>query len=179
MHVTTFIIELCKALAWPIVVLVLAVLFRAEVRLLLQRMRKGKVGLAEFEFEQGVASLRERVGPVEPTNRAVTDVAIAARVADDPRSTILAAWLEVQALVDAIVLRHATDDERRDPRSVSLRVLHRLLQDQPQSIDLYNDLRALRSQAVHDVAFAPRPSSVIEYVELSRELQGVLKPFAA
>jgi hypothetical protein len=177
MDALTFIAEIVKALAWPLAALAVAVLFRTELRALMGRVRKGKVGPAEFEFEQVVASLRERIGPAERTTPAVGTVTID-QATSDPRSVILNSWLQVQALVETIVARHATADERKDPRSVSLRVLHRLLRDKPEYIDMYNDLRALRSQAVHDVAFAPRPGSVVEFAELANELQTVLRPYA-
>ena len=173
----TFTAEIVKALAWPLATLAVAVIFRTELRSLMGRVRKGRVGPAEFEFEQVVASLRERIGPLESAVQ-VTGITTLDQATRDPRSVILKSWLQVQAIVDAIVSKHATADERRDPRSVSLRVLHRLLRDKSEYIDMYNDLRALRSQAVYDIDFAPRPSSVVEFAELANELQMVLRPYA-
>lgn len=78
-------------------------------------------------------------------------------------------------MVEQIVSRHATAEDARGAGSVSLRVLHRLLHDQPQHIDAYNDLKSLRNQAVHDTSFAPRPSSVLEYAALARTLATALR----
>ena len=60
--------------------------------------------------------------------------------------------------------------------SITLRVLHRLLREKSDYIDIYNDLRMLRSQAVHEIDFSPRPSSVVEFVDLANELVTVLEP---
>lgn len=174
----TFLVEMTKALAWPLVTLAVAVHFRGELRSLLHRIRKGKVGLAEFEFEQTVATLRERIGPPEEARAPETPAVTIRQVERDPRSVILAAWLEVQALVDSIVARHATEEDRRRAGSVALPVLHRLLRDKPEYIDMYNDLKALRNQAVHEATFAPRPGSVVEFAELAGELQAVLRRYA-
>ena len=42
---------------------------------------------------------------------------------------------------------------------------------------MYNDLKMLRNQAVHEVAFAPRASSVVEYATLANELATVIAPY--
>jgi hypothetical protein len=177
MNVLTFISDIVKALAWPIVSLVIAMVFRSELRALLHRIKKGKVGPAEFEFEETIAAIRDRVGKTE-TRSPEIDPAIVSLADRDPRSVILNSWLTIEAIVELIVAKQATQEERRDARSAALRVLHRLLRDKPEYVDMYNDLRMLRNQAVHDVDFSPRASSVIEYVSLTSELTGVLRPYA-
>ena len=173
----TFSVEITKALAWPLVALVALVAFRTELGALLQRVRKGKVGFAEFEFEETVASLRGRLGDV--AMRAPEPSSVLVKEADqDPRSVILNSWLVIQSTVESIVAKHVTAEDGQDTRSVSLRVLHRILRDKPEYIDTYNDLKMLRNQAVHEVAFAPRPSSVVEYATLANELAAVLSPYA-
>jgi hypothetical protein len=176
MDTLTFVVELVKALAWPVAALVIAVMFRTELRGLLHRVKKGKVGPAEFEFEETVSALRERVG-VTTAVQIETDPETVNQATQDPRTVILNSWLQVQAVVDSIVAKRATAEDRRDARSVSLRVLHRLLRDKPEYIDMYNDLRMLRNRAVHDVDFSPRPSSVIEFAALANELTAVLRPY--
>lgn len=177
MDTLTFITEMVKALAWPVAALVIAVVFRSELRGLLHRVRKGKLGPAEFEFEETVAALRVRVGKPDLAP-APASAALVEQANQNPRSVILHSWLEIQAVVESIVAKHATAEDRRDPRSVSLRVLHRLLRDKPEYIDMYNDLRMLRSRAVHEVDFSPRTTSVVEYAELAKELLAVLRPYA-
>jgi hypothetical protein len=174
----TFVVEVVKATAWPFVGLVAILMFRRELRGLLQRVKKGKVGTAEFEFEDRVAMLRGRVGEADPQAVAAASH-VATEAAQDPRSVVLNAWLDVQGKVDAIVAKHGTAEDRRDARSVSLRVLHRILRDKLEYVDMYNDLKSLRNQAVHDPSFAPRSSSVIEYVALANELGAVLAPYAS
>jgi hypothetical protein len=177
MDTLTFTVEIIKAIVWPTVALVGLVAFRTELRKLLQRIRKGKVGSAEFEFEEAVASLRSRTSDdiAETTNPPLSLV----KQADlDPRSVILNSWLVIQDKVQSIVAKHGTAEDKRDPRSVSLRVLHRILKDKPDYIDMYNDLKMLRNQAVHDATFTPRPASVIDYATLSNELAAALSPYA-
>lgn len=174
----TFTVEMMKALAWPFVVLAVLLLYRPEVRGLLQRVKRGKLMSAEFEFEGRVAELRDRIGTTPTTEPAVPSD-LAQQAERDPRAVILTAWLEVQAVVDHIVARHATAADARGQGSVSLRVLHRLLHDTPEHIDAYNDLKDLRNRAVHDTSFSPRPSSVVEYAALAKSLAAALRPLSA
>jgi hypothetical protein len=60
MDTLTLLAELVKATAWPLTTAVVAILFRTELRALLGRLRKGKVGSAEFEFQEGGQGTCER-----------------------------------------------------------------------------------------------------------------------
>lgn len=46
----TFIAEIVKGVAWPMVALVALLVFRRELGALLGRLKKGKIAGAEFEF---------------------------------------------------------------------------------------------------------------------------------
>ena len=175
MDLLTFTVELVKALAWPVAAMVLGLGFRTEIRALLSKMKKGKVGPAEFEFEQAVAAIKHEA-PLssEPSPAPLSEAAVQL-AATEPRAAILNAWLEVQSEVERLVQVPVSEPSGRYSGSVSLRVLHRELQSQPEYIDMYNDLKLLRNQAVHDIDFRPRPDSVISYIELSKRLVSVLR----
>jgi hypothetical protein len=170
----TFIVELVKALAWPTAALVLGLGFRSEIRELLSKMKKGKVGPAEFEFEQAVAAIKLDAPPSTGSTVPLSEVAIELAVSE-PRAAILNAWLEVQSEVDRLSQISASEFSGSNVGSVSLRVLHRELRHKPEYIDMYNDLKSLRNQAVHDITFRPRPESVLNYIELSKRLVAVLR----
>lgn len=175
----TFIAEVVKALAWPVAAVVLGLLFRGEIRALLAKLKKGKVGPAEFEFEQAVAALKQEVptpssSPVPALSSASIELA-----RSEPRAAILNAWLEVQAETERLVAGSPEIVARSDSGSVTLRVLHHWLKTRPEYIDMYNELKHLRNQAINEVAFNPRLDSVLNYIELSKrlvEVLGSLKP---
>ena len=52
----TFITKMAETLAWPICVIILALLFRGQVVELLRRIVKGKIPGGEFEFSKFVFS---------------------------------------------------------------------------------------------------------------------------
>lgn len=63
--------------------------------------------------------------------------------------------------------------------SVAVRVLHPLPHGTPEHIDADNDLKQLRSRAVHDTAFSPGSSSVWESAALAKSLAAALRPLIA
>jgi hypothetical protein len=175
MNLLAFIVEIVKAVAWPIAALVLGLAFRSEIRSLIGKMKKGKLGPAEFEFEQAVAAIKQDApAPIGAEKPSMSNATIEF-AASEPRAAILNAWLEVQREVERLSQIPVADPGPKSVASYSLRVLHRELRNQPEYIDMYNELKQLRNQAVHDTDFRPRPESVINYIELSRRLVEVLR----
>lgn len=178
MDVLQFVAELAQALAWPLTVLVLGFLFRAEIRLLLGRMKKGKVGAAELEFEVAVRSLESESKARAPAAAALTAPQVAL-LSSDPRAAIIGAWLQVEDAVEQLLYaRAASVDEVPRNRGALLRALTRQELLAPQHIALLNELRALRNQAVHEVDFRPAPDSVTTYIKLANELLAAIHAVA-
>jgi len=89
MDVLTFIAEVIKAGAWPAAAITIALIFRQQLRDLLSRIRKGKVGPAEFEFEQEVQELSaSATAPQQPPQIGTPTVTLATT---SPRAAILEA----------------------------------------------------------------------------------------
>lgn len=175
MDTLTFIVEMSKALAWPIAAITLGSVYRTEFRSLLTKLKKGKVGPAEFEFEQAVAALKQESPKANSDTNTSVPQATVQLASNDPRVAILGSWLPIQAEVERLVSEAPSEWTQGQRGSVSLRVLHRVLKDKPEYIDMYNNLRQLRNQAVHDTNFSPRPESVLDYIALSKDLLSVLQ----
>jgi len=171
MDVLTFIAAIVKALAWPVAAIVIAVLFRKQLRALLERIRKGKIGPAEFDFEQEVKELVEQApAPLQlPTPAATPTVSLAT---NNPRAAILEAWLRVEGSAHRLSYY-----SRLTPPSLprnTTNILRSIAKNDlvsSEDIALFNDLRGLRDQAVHDMEFRPSPDSAIQYVQLADGLQ--------
>ena len=98
MDILTFIAELVKAAAWPITAIVVALLFRSEFRALLARLKKGKVGVAEFEFQEQVAELAKEIAEISTAPQPVALDAETVRLAtSNPRGLLVSAWFEIEA----------------------------------------------------------------------------------
>lgn len=173
----TSVVEMVKALAWPVAASVIALVFRQEIRTLLGRVKKGKVGPAEFEFEEIVRELKQSVDPkpadLPPGARIGPPGAL--RVAGEPRFVILEAWLQVEAAATQLARKHGVLDESR-PHDGGLAV--RLLRQKEiltwEDEKLYRELRALRNNAAHEIEFSPSVDSVLNFVHLAQRLESRL-----
>jgi len=151
----TFTAEMFKAAAWPAAAVGIALMFRPQLRALLTRLNRGRLGPAEFEFEQTLQVLAARA-PATGTPRA--SASAVARTAVPARETIAAAWRDLEQAVRARV--------QAAPRLPAL-----LAQD----VALYEQLEALQEKARQQLQFQPSAQAVDDYVRLARDLQARMR----
>lgn len=173
----TFIAEIAKSLAWPSAVIVVALVFRGELRSLLGRVKKGKVGPAEFEFEEGIRELKLEVSKDLPSlPMPLPQDASEHRAIAEPRAVVLNAWLQVEQSMNALAQKHAQYNALAGPGSTyAANNLAKLGILEPWALNIYRDLRRLRNQATHDAGFSPSPESVLGYVQTAAELRAELE----
>ena len=172
----TFTAELVKALAWPVSILVMAFLFRKQLVFLLQAMKKGKIGPAEFEFELGVEALSANITDLPS---APADQSIIRYAAMHPRAAVLEAWLRLEdqaidlamslGLTNATARRYAPASIRAVKESGLLKAGH---------MEVFERLHELRDRAAHDPDFSPAASAVVSYVRLAADLGRELEALA-
>ncbi|MFA6311846.1 MAG: hypothetical protein WCV99_11720 [Sterolibacterium sp.] len=176
MDILTFITELVKAAAWPITAVVVALLFRAEFRALLGRLKKGKVGAAEFEFQEQVAELAKDIAEVSTAPQPVTLSAETIRLAtSNPRGVLVSTWFEVEVALKNLAQKHNLLDaqSQRNP-SALVRVLARAGLIPMSHAPGFTALYRLRNQAAHDEDFNPTEEAVLGYLEIAEELKQVV-----
>ena len=180
MDILTFIVEIFKAAAWPLAAITIAVLFRTELQSLLNRIKHGKVGYAEIEFEHGVRTLETSVKSAPDIGQAQAPTALAVALATtDPRTAIIQAWLEVEdAITNLAFSRSQSSDEVPSHTLGAIQQLARLGALSSEQISLIYELRSLRNQAVHDLEFNPSTESVLGFAKLAREVLGFIKEAA-
>lgn len=161
---------MAKALAWPVAAVTIALLFRDQLKALLERIRKGKLGPAEFEFEESIRALKNEAAGLPNAPASVLPQDTVAKLAANPRESIITSWLEVEEAMRALLkARNFAPSAIASP----LRTIHSIrdlgLVD-PEYIEFTNELRQLRNQATHDPDFKPSQESVVDYVRLAKEL---------
>jgi len=171
----TFIAELTGSLAWPLVVISVVLLFQAKIKKLVDRIKKGKFGPAEFEFEEALKELQHETAelPPPPASPAGTRPIV---VTADARSTVLNAWLEVETAL----LRLARTTKVVNPKFVrspyqSMRALEKTAIVRSDYAEVFYELRRLRNQATHEPDFNPSQESLLTFVRLSKELATYLE----
>ena len=177
MDALSFTVEIFKAAAWPVATLVVALLFRREIRTLLGRTRKGKVGPAEFEFEESVRAVAtDAKGLNLPPPAAPLALPKVVVQSAEPRAAILQAWVEVEDALNHLAYAKAPNAQALPGSTyAAIRQLAHGGVIGPEHIALLNDLRTLRNQAVHELEFKPSAESVLAYVKLANDLIGVLQ----
>lgn len=170
MNVLTFIAELVKALAWPVAAVVIAAIFHRQISALLSRIRKGKIGPAEFEFELEVQELADQA-PVQLQSEQVGSPTVSLATTN-PRAAILEAWLGVESALNGLAYNQQLlpPSAPRSPVAI-IRSVEKSGILAADDVSLFNDLRVLRNHATHDTEFSPSAESVIKYVQLARALK--------
>lgn len=178
-------VALIDALAWPITLIAILLVFRSELRSVLKRISpfkhrdtelefKSNLKIAEQEAEQtdselnGTDSLRKQRTKLEY----ITSLSEAS-----PRAAVMEAWIAVED-----VARRAAEANNLDHRSlgVGYELFEQLEKHGFQSIDLklYSKWRALRHQAAHLPDFAISESEAERYARLALNLADHIKKFA-
>lgn len=173
MDALTFLAELIKAAAWPVTTVVLAVLFRSEFRALLGRLRKGKVGSAEFEFQEQVAELAKDIAEISPAPQPVAlkpeTISLAT---SNPRAAMLTAWIEIEAALSTLAQKHnILDAQTRRNSSALVRALAKADLIPKAHAPGFMALRRLRNQAAHEIDFNPSEDAILGYLEIAEELK--------
>ncbi len=164
----TFIAEITKSLAWPIVMTIGLFLFRPEIKHLLLRLRRGKIGATELEFEKEVEVLTEKnLEGKQPSRITEREKAIAAA---DPNGAVIKTWLEIEHSARKAFHKFGIA-YTGTPHTPFLSCLKKLENDGIISFEesmLVRELQILRNRAVHERGFSPSVESVEQYIELSK-----------
>jgi hypothetical protein len=177
MSLLAFIAELTKALAWPLVVVIPIFLFRPELQKLIARIKKGKIGSAEFEFEQDVQALAKEVENEGEERLSLPDpiVALLEVAKSDPRMAVIRAFLELEACAIRLASKkNLLRNSMSRTFSSATKVLHEAKFINSSNLSRMLELRVLRNQAVHDSEFDPSYGSVFEYLRLTNYFIGML-----
>ncbi len=177
----TFAAEMAKALAWPVASVAIALIFRAQIQVLLVRMKKGKLGPAEFEFEQGVLQAqRELPQDVLPATAHAAGTSELDRIAFEPRAAVLDAWLKVESALNELAAARGSHKNAGGAQNATTTATD-LVRDgllDPWLLNLIRDLRRLRNQATHEADFVPSAQAVLSYVQMADELEVELRKMA-
>jgi hypothetical protein len=177
----TFIVEIVKAVAWPLIVALIAFQLKDKIADLIPRIKKFKHKDTELEFAEGVSKLiREqeaegvnRVENGEPSNEVMEKYNFLLKLADiSPRSAVLEAFREIEhasahviSKSSAVVSAHG---EGRSPLSMQRQLADTSLSKK--EIKMFNQLRVLRNKAAHDRDFNLHGMPIEAYIDLSLTL---------
>ncbi|WP_405950570.1 hypothetical protein OG588_33910 [Streptomyces prunicolor] len=136
MEIAKIVLEYLKALAWPVITVVLAVTFKSDVKQLLRRLRGVRAGGAELDFEERAREERvaaqeeasetdQEAGAVSAREDSAPILLALAEVADaSPEAAVLGAWRVLeQKILFAAYAALGWDPDRPPPRRYTARML--------------------------------------------------------
>lgn len=175
MDIVTPLIELLEATAWPVTTLVIVIMFRTELRQLLSRLKKGKVGPAEFEFAEDLKELASDIAEttITPGIGALTLKPEAVNLATlNPRGALLVAWNDIETALTNLAQKHGlTNDQTQRTTSVLVRRLAKANIIPPTHVTWFLDLRHLRNLVAHDADFKLSEDAALIYLEIAEKLK--------
>lgn len=168
MDLFTFGVELTKSLAWPIVTIIGLFLFRSDIKRLSSRLKRGKIGETELEFEKEVEVLIEKnLEGRQPSRISERERAI---VSADPSGAVIKTWIEIEHSAKKAFQKFGIE-YTGTPHTPFLSCLRDLENGGVISFEesmLVRELQILRNRAIHERGFRPSVESVEQYIDLSK-----------
>jgi hypothetical protein len=178
MDALSAIVELVKALAWPVSVFGIIFLLRRAIQGLIGSIHEGRVKYKDLEFtfkrdleqaRQSIEMLPQQPVPAlrAPTKPEITDLMSLAQVS--PRAAVIEAWTRLEAAGAEFVQKHAPPDlpKQLRPSVMFGEVLRRQDLIPTAVMKAIQKLRDIRNRTVHSPEFQPSVDDAEEYVLLS------------
>jgi hypothetical protein len=168
--------QIASVTAWPIVTLVIASLYRADIRSLLTRFKKGKIGEAEFEFGETVKELAHDIAASAPATELVElKPETYNLVKINPQAALLKSWSGIRALLTDLARKNNLLD---DKTSRSYPALVRALENAGVINKTYAlgilALLQLYNQTTRQADFKPTEEAVLGYLNVAEKMKQIL-----
>ena len=171
-----YIVEIVKALAWPIAAIWLGYVFRGEVRQLLARMSQFKYRDFEAKFDKDLARAEAEAAKVPVSQKAelpgpdtLSKLEQLHRIAEvSPRAAIMEAWV----LLETEAKEAGFKEGLQQPTIYYLAMYERLPEV---SWPLIQQLRQLRNKAAHLPDFVLTQEEAERYLELAVKTSEIIK----
>ena len=184
MDILTFVVELAKALGWPIAVVTMLLVLRRPLRGLIPLLTKLKYKDLELEFGERIEEAKQEAAalPKSPDQKegAIATTESIARLAElSPRAAVLESWRTVEEELTDIGHRLSGPEEivsglgpmRRIRPNEVLRSLEREKRADPNMISLLRHLQHLRNEAAHAPQFALSEEAALDYGALAERVR--------
>ena len=138
------------SVAWPVALVILALLLRKPLAALLPNIKQLRYGQLEVHFGEEIAAVRETAGDEDYSQLVVTDTIV--RLAkESPRAAIMDTWVDVEKSITEAGRRTGAVKNTLAIHS-PLRVMRALLENRKideGTYNLFNNLRSLRNDVAH------------------------------
>ncbi len=178
MDALSAVVELVKALAWPVSVFAIILLLRKAIQGLIASIHEGRVKYKDLEFtfkrdleqvQQSIKMLPQHPVPAlrAPAEPDITELMELAQMS--PRAAVIEAWTRLEATATEFAQKHAPPDAPKQRRSsvMFLDVLRRDDAIPTAVVTAIQKLRDIRNRTVHTPDFQPSVDDAEKYVLLT------------
>jgi len=174
MDALSAVVELVKALAWPVSVFAIILLLRKAIQGLIASIHEGRVKYKDLEFtfkrdlQQVRRSLPQQPVPALPALEEPNITELMGLAQMSPRAAVIEAWTRLEAAAAEFAQRHAPPDVPKQRRPLMfLDVLRQHDAIPPAVKTAFQKLRDIRNRTVHTPDFQPSVDDAEEYVLLT------------
>jgi hypothetical protein len=174
MPITEFILGLVKALAWPLTIFFIALIFRRELRGIIKRLYRVKYGDWEAHFEKDLERAERNASLIQISDDRTLEATkpteydrMIQLIEISPCAAIMEAWKEIELAASRVIQAAGIDAKRR---IIGTPEIHELVYRGllPKNMLLvYSDLRQLRNRAAHRAADEIDQTAAKRYIELA------------
>lgn len=181
MDYLTFIAKLIDALAWPIAIVIIVLLFKSQLKALLHKIGKFKYKDLELEFSKETKALQIEADKIfSPISvKANKELSLDElksylfSMSDKyPRAAIFEAWNSLEASLGkyAASYKHITEGEKIYAPVSYLNIAKMVFQDDDKHMSFFYSLWELRNRVVHESNFNPSTDNAKAFVRLTVRL---------
>ena len=170
-------IQLVGTVAWPLTVLLVALLFRHELRSVVKRLSHLKFRDLEATFEKQLEAVEAKVTELPRADHGV--IAVAGATPKEPlpetsaisaRATILESWIAVKQAIQSLADRAAIIETGRRNTHKLLGDLQRREMVSKNTREMLDALRTMRNEAAHTGALDLSKKEAERYRSVAAEL---------
>jgi hypothetical protein len=171
MTVLEFVVGMTEALAWPLAIAGVFLLFRKPLSRLIARIRSAKHGDTELSFAEEIHDASEaaagaNVTIFQPISNFTPELQL--QVASDPRSAVLTGWHPVQTELKRLV---ESRGQEWSSAGNALAFLRRTDLLRPEEIELIDSLMRMRNKAAHDLDNEISRGDATRFLQISKSIR--------
>ncbi|MED5548643.1 MAG: hypothetical protein VX529_04720 [Pseudomonadota bacterium] len=178
LDVLGFIANLVDSLAWPVVVVALGFIFKAEARAVLRGLTSLSVGNTRATFEPGLQRAEATAASIESDSEAIRESgvrnieALLTTATLHPRAAILEAWILIEKAARSVAENSGLPlDENLARPYFSLQKFLAKNELLPKAeIDAFRELRLIRNKAAHSSDFDVSTDQAERYIRIANRL---------
>jgi len=182
-----FIANLVDSLAWPVVVIAVGFIFKAELKDVLRGLTSLSVGNTKATFEQGLQRAEATAASIESDSEAIRESgdggieALLTTATLHPRAAILEAWILIEKAARSVAENSGLplDENRARPYFNLQKFLAKNELLPKAEIDAFRELRLIRNKAAHSSDFDVSTDQAERYIRVANRLIESINTMAA